>query len=189
MVVALVLALALVGTLVALALALGVFDPADENGPIAGASPTSAVLVPTPSPATASAGASAAPSAGPTTAPTATSAAVPTPGGTHVVQSGETLFAIGVLYGVPYQQIMEANELDSEIIFVGQELFIPVPATPGPGAAVHYVQPGESVFSIAELYGITPTELADANSLEDWNRIFVGQELVIPGVTPSASPG
>ena len=187
MVVALVLALALISTLVALALSLGVFELPDDDGPVAGVSPTPTALAPT-SAAVASAGPSAAPSVS-AVASAMPTAAAPTPGGTHLVQSGETLFSIGVLYGVPWQQIAEANGLESDVIFVGQELLIPVPATPGPGAAVHYVQPGESVYSIAELYGITPTELADANSLENWDLIYVGQELVIPGAVPSASPG
>lgn len=124
----------------------------------------------------------------PTVVPAPTATALPTPGGTHVVQTGETLFSIGILYGVPWQQISEANALESDVIFVGQQLLIPVPATPGPGAAVHYVQPGETVFSIAELYGITPTALADANGLENWDLIFVGQELVIPGAEQSPAP-
>lgn len=49
---------------------------------------------------------------------------------------------------------------------------------------VHKVQRGESVASIAEKYGTTPQAIADANGLSDPNLIQVGQELVIPGVSP-----
>ena len=58
----------------------------------------------------------------PTGAPIATAPAQVT----HVVQLGETLSAIGRLYGVTYQAIMEANGLtDPGLIAVGQELVIP----------------------------------------------------------------
>ena len=47
---------------------------------------------------------------------------------THVVQPGETLYSIGVLYGVGYEAIAAANDIDSNfIIHVGAELVIPAP--------------------------------------------------------------
>ena len=47
---------------------------------------------------------------------------------THVVQPGETLYSIGVLYGVGYEVIAAANNIDSNfIIHVGAELVIPAP--------------------------------------------------------------
>jgi N-acetylmuramoyl-L-alanine amidase len=46
---------------------------------------------------------------------------------TYVVQSGDTLNAIGARYGTTAQAIMAANGLTSEIIQVGQVLIIPVP--------------------------------------------------------------
>lgn len=49
---------------------------------------------------------------------------------------------------------------------------------------VHRVQKGESVASIAARYNTTPQAIADANGLSDPNLIQVGQELVIPGVSP-----
>lgn len=188
MIVALLLALALLATVIALAFALG-FVRLPDGGPVAGASPSPtsvAVSTPSPSPATSP---SAPPSVPATAAPTQAPSMGPTPGGIHVVQSGETLFSIGLLYGVPWQLIAEANNIENpDHIELGQEIVIPVPAPPSAGAAVHYVQPGESIFSIAELYGVTPTELADANGIVDWDLIYVGQELVIPGVAPTASP-
>ena len=47
---------------------------------------------------------------------------------THVVQPGETLYSIGVRYGVGYEAIAAANGIDnSYIIHVGTELQIPAP--------------------------------------------------------------
>jgi lipoprotein NlpD len=44
----------------------------------------------------------------------------------HVVRSGETLYGIGLAYGVPYQEIARTNGLkDPSRIYVGQRLRIP----------------------------------------------------------------
>ena len=45
----------------------------------------------------------------------------------HVVQSGETLIAIGESYGVPYEAIIQANGLTNWTIYPGQTLLIPAP--------------------------------------------------------------
>ena len=56
------------------------------------------------------------------------------PGRIHVVQSGENLFRIGMLYGMPPQTLQDVNEIeDVTKLTVGQELLIPasLPATSG----------------------------------------------------------
>lgn len=45
--------------------------------------------------------------------------------GTHVVQSGESLYKIGVKYGVPVAAIKNANNLTSDMIYPGQSFTIP----------------------------------------------------------------
>lgn len=50
----------------------------------------------------------------------------PTPDFTHEVKASETLFSISLRYGVSWQAIAEANEIDSPyVIYVGQTLVIP----------------------------------------------------------------
>ena len=55
---------------------------------------------------------------------------------------------------------------------------------PGGGAGAepqrHRVAPGETAFSIARLYGVTPAALADWNGLGDSYTVRVGQVLLIP---------
>lgn len=47
----------------------------------------------------------------------------------HVVQLGENLYRISLLYGVPMADIMAANGLiDPDFVYEGQELIIPIPA-------------------------------------------------------------
>lgn len=45
---------------------------------------------------------------------------------------------------------------------------------------IHVVQPGQSVFSIAQSYGTTPQNIITANQLPDPGRLVIGQALVIP---------
>lgn len=65
---------------------------------------------------------------------TVTVALSPTPRlseSSYVVQEGDTLSGIAEMFGVTWDAIIQANNLQSQDnIFVGQELLIPVPASP-----------------------------------------------------------
>ncbi len=59
--------------------------------------------------------------------------------------------------------------------------------SPPPGRTItHVVQPGESPWSIAQLYGISDREVMAWNYLSPWDPIYAGQHLLIP-VTPTAT--
>ncbi|WP_226582412.1 glycoside hydrolase family 18 protein [Halobacillus litoralis] len=45
---------------------------------------------------------------------------------------------------------------------------------------IHVVQQGDSVYSIADLYDSTPTDIIEANELETPGDLVIGQALVIP---------
>lgn len=111
----------------------------------------------------------------------------------HIVTQGQTLSSIARMYGVTVQALVDANGLtNASFIYVGQRLLIPEPAT-GPGLTTHIVQAGESLLTIAAKYGVTVRDLATHNGLTNWDLIFVGQRLVIPGtgdgVVPVPAPG
>jgi LysM repeat protein len=102
----------------------------------------------------------------------------------HTVQAGQGLLEISAMYGVSVADIMAANNLtDQDILRIGQKLIIPGVTKRDVAAAqgnVHVVQSGESLLSIALLYGVTVEELQEANDLDNPDSIFVGQELIIP---------
>ncbi len=130
-----------------------------------------------------------------------TSDGLPTPTAepfTYTVQTGDTLFSIALQFEVSPNEIVAANTLaDPNSVFVGQELLIPgyQPAgsssastdggsSASPGApAIHVVQAGEVLSTIAEKYGISLDELIGANRIADPNLVSPGTELVIPGLT------
>jgi LysM repeat protein len=45
----------------------------------------------------------------------------------------------------------------------------------------YVVQPGDTLVTIAEEFGVTVQELIDANRLDNPDVLRVGQELIIPG--------
>jgi len=192
MVVSVLLAVAVMTVLLAVALMTGVlqFRPPGNGQAAVSPSPTLATGGPTDSPdASLEPSPDASPSDSPTSEPTTTAqptaSAAASPGGVHVVASGETLYSISLLYKVSMAAIVEANELaNPDLLQVGQELIIPTEAEATPGPVVHVVQTGDTIAAIAEQYDVEPTELADFNYITDWNLIFVGQQLWIPGTEP-----
>ncbi|OQY23204.1 MAG: hypothetical protein B6I34_04925 [Anaerolineaceae bacterium 4572_32.1] len=53
-------------------------------------------------------------------------------------------------------------------------------ATATPNARAHTVQPGETLASIAQEYGVSVEAIIELNELDNPNVIEVGQELLIP---------
>lgn len=100
----------------------------------------------------------------------------------HVVQSGETLFAIAQRYGTTVEALRQRNSLSGDALAVGQRLTIdgasrPVavalqPAgtydvtdTTAPDDQVHTTRRGETLYSIAARYGTTVGRLLAVNTL------------------------
>ena len=77
----------------------------------------------------------------------------------HVVQQGETLFSIGNIYSISPPSIVEANELPNpDRLVQGQALVIPIVGR------YYFVQPGDSLYSIASRFGMTYQNLAEINA-------------------------
>ncbi|MGI6778925.1 MAG: LysM peptidoglycan-binding domain-containing protein [Acetivibrionales bacterium] len=45
---------------------------------------------------------------------------------------------------------------------------------------IHVVRPGDSIYLIARQYGVSMTDIIEANELEEQDRLVVGQALVVP---------
>jgi len=102
---------------------------------------------------------------------------------THTVQANENLYRIGLLYNLSWTVLAQANNIsDPNDIVVGQEILIPTEGLepPPPLPTTHIVQPGENLFRIGLIYGMTWDIIAQANNLADPNDIPVGLELIIP---------
>lgn len=123
--------------------------------------------------------------------PTQAPAPVPGEGVEHVVRWGETVYLIASRYGVSVQEIVAANNLTNpDLIRAGDVLIIPggtAPSTQQPG--VHIVRRGETLNTIARMYGTTVNAIAIANGIVNPNYIYVGQRLTIPGGTGEPTGG
>lgn len=59
--------------------------------------------------------------------------------------------------------------------------------TPTPTPVIHVVQPGQTLYGIARLYGVTVAELSQANGLSTMSYLRPGDQLIIP-VGPESTP-
>jgi LysM repeat protein len=115
---------------------------------------------------------------------------------THTVAAGENLYRIGLKYGISWVTLAEHNNLaNANQIKVGQVLNIPggdtsePEPTPSPLTETTYtVQAGDNLYRIGLKYGISWTQIAEANGIVNPNQIEVGQALKIPVDTPGPTP-
>jgi murein DD-endopeptidase MepM/ murein hydrolase activator NlpD len=134
-------------------------------------------------------------------------------GGTPVtVGPGETLDTIAHAHGVPASAIIEANNLPSPpMLHAGEHLVIPryrtsaeavapqtriastAPAAAGAPrftltapAGTHVVAAGETLNSIARLYGKPVMVIAKANNMAPDTKVKVGEHIVIPEMREAA---
>lgn len=122
----------------------------------------------------------------------------PTPPSTHIVQEGENLWYITYLYELEMSDLLWLNGLstDGDIIRPGDTLKVRLlpgeapPPTPTP-QQTHFVQTGDTLWSIALSYGLTLDELLGYNNLAADALLQIGDELWIrpkPQPTPTNSP-
>ncbi len=121
--------------------------------------------------------------------------------GLHVVQKGETLYGISRLYGISVAKLQTWNRIENtDVISLCQQLYVADPATVkanneqasstpevvGKGAEqaywlnapkVHTVQIGETVASLAYMYGYTEERFRKMNGLGANEQIMAGQIL------------
>ncbi len=111
---------------------------------------------------------------------------IPPPGFNYVIQPGDTLFIIAQRFGISLSTLIAANPqiADPNIIFPGQIILIPVAEElppPPPGGSTYIVQPGDTLFIIAQRFGISLEALIAANpQIVDPNIIFPGLIIIIP---------
>lgn len=115
---------------------------------------------------------------------------IPTTGGnqgsgsTYVVQRGDSLWSIAIENGVSVNDLINANNLTSTVLQVGQVLRIPGQGnTDGnSGTTTYTVQRNDSLWSIAQRFNTTVAELQSLNNLTT-NVLQIGQVLRVPGAT------
>jgi LysM repeat protein len=101
----------------------------------------------------------------------------------HTVSPGETLGFIALIYETSVDELASWNGInDPDVIYPGQELEVPGTSRGGSaaGGGSYTVQAGDMLGGIAYEHGVATSALADANGLDDYDYIYIGQELIIP---------
>jgi murein DD-endopeptidase MepM/ murein hydrolase activator NlpD len=97
---------------------------------------------------------------------------------TYVVEPGDTISEIAYRFDLEPGTILSMNPIDDvRRLLPGTTLYIP-----DRDGLLHAVQPGDSLSSIADTYGIPVSALADANDVES-PVLQVGDALFVPGAT------
>lgn len=99
----------------------------------------------------------------------------------HEVKKGETVSSIAARYTASIDNVLETNGLKAnDTIYPGQKLTI----AGGTGlrtGGYHTVQEGETITSIARIYGVTVRSVLDVNGLGTRDTIYPGQKIRLPG--------
>ncbi|WP_369992796.1 LysM peptidoglycan-binding domain-containing protein [Winogradskyella sp.] len=96
----------------------------------------------------------------------------------HIVEEGQTLYSLGIRYGLTVDELKRLNRLSSNIIKVGEKLRIANFSSNGEKGdlSVWTVSKGDTLYSIAKSNGLTVEQLKSLNGLTG-NLIKVGQKL------------
>lgn len=115
----------------------------------------------------------------------------------HVVEQGQTLFALSRVFAVPVDELLKTNPEARDGLRSGQELLIPQAAVvkkearhaPGllkDGELKHMVAKKETLFGVAKRYGLDVNDVLERNP-ELINGLREGMEVIIPVKTEAAS--
>ena len=118
---------------------------------------------------------------------------MPDADGIYTVQKGDTLYSIALKYNITESDIINANNLTSDILSIGQKLIIPkdIESTGIDEDIVdtntYIVRKGDSLYTISRKYNVPINDIKSTNNLSS-DILQVGQILVIPNssqVNPS----
>jgi len=111
----------------------------------------------------------------------------------HKVKKGETAYSISRAYGISVEELTRENPPALYGINEGQILRIPVIPEAEPEDDVkiksqrdeslyiyHTLKPGETVYALSRLYGVSENDIISANPGIDINELPVGAEIAVP---------
>ncbi len=93
----------------------------------------------------------------------------------YIVQKNDSLYSIAKKFNTTVDNLKQINNLQSDILTIGEELIIPKNSS---NNITHIVQKGESLYSIAKKYNTSVEQIKNKNNLKS-NLISIGQKLII----------
>ena len=104
----------------------------------------------------------------------------------YTIEKGDTVFVIAAKFGLTARELMDANGLATEALIYGRTLNVPLTlADEGISYQTHTVSSGDTLFKIAQRYGVPMAAIQSLNCIEDEGIVKLEQDLLIPpeGVT------
>ena len=114
----------------------------------------------------------------------------PKPNKKYKVQKNDTLASIASKYSTTIQNLQKLNNLGKKTtIFVGQRIAVPSASASeeefentsnsGSGKITYIVQDNDTIYKIAQKYGVDYRKIKELNNIKDHKKIRPGQKLVI----------
>lgn len=82
------------------------------------------------------------------------------------------------------QELKKLNNLSTDILQLGQQLLVYTNTKPISPTNTYIVQKGDTLYSIASIYGISVQELKGLNNLTS-NTLYIGEQLLVPSIDVS----
>lgn len=102
---------------------------------------------------------------------------------TYVVKTGDSLSSIANRYGTSVSELRSINNLSSDALFVGQQLLVPTSSEIIDSSITNYIDyrvvSGDTLYSIANRYGVSVDELKRINNLPN-NNLSISQVIKVP---------
>ena len=96
---------------------------------------------------------------------------------TYRVEKGDSLYKIANEYDTTVTELMEINNLSSNLLSIGQKLL--VPKKESSNEFEYIVKAGDSLYSIANKYNTTVDKIKNLNNLSN-NLLSIGQIIKLP---------
>ena len=110
----------------------------------------------------------------------------------YSIQAGDTLFSISMRFGITTQSILDANPgLSPNNLRVGEIVCIPGVAPPPvcpPNSFSYTIRAGDTLFLLAQRFGVTPQSILDLNPSILPDSLRVAQIICIPSAAPPVCP-
>ena len=97
----------------------------------------------------------------------------------YIVKAGDTLYSIANKYGLTVDELKKINNLSTNNLGIGQKLLIKKDNNLDSNYDVYVVKSGDTLWGIANKYGITVDKLKDINNLNK-DILSIGQKLLVP---------
>jgi LysM repeat protein len=114
----------------------------------------------------------------------------------HMVKKGQTAYSISKAYGIKVEELVKENPPALYGLTEGQTLRIPVNSVTSADTIqvqqpvkkqrdeanfiYHTLNPGETIYYLSKLYGVSDNEIIQSNPGVDITRLSVGTEIAIP---------